>query len=202
MKLIIASNNKGKIREIKEILGSHFEEIMSMREAGIELEVEEDGTTFTENARKKALAALELVQGEDVAVLADDSGLEVDVLCGAPGVYSARYAEEADHDDEANNRKLLNELKDVPESKRTADFACAMVLARRDKPCLEAVGKCYGFILHEPRGEGGFGYDPLFYYPDFQASFGELSPEQKNEVSHRRLALELLCQKIEDEKNM
>ena len=196
MKLIIASNNKGKIREIKEILGEHFDEVISMREAGIDLDVVEDGKTFTENARKKALAVLALIPNGEAAVLADDSGLEVDALNGAPGVYSARFAENADHDDDANNAKLLALLENVPDDKRSADFACAMVLARHNMPCIEAVGKCYGTILREKSGNNGFGYDPLFYYPEFGASFAELSAEQKNQVSHRRRALELICKEL------
>ena len=199
MKLIIASNNKGKIREIKEILGAHFESVISMREAGIELDVVEDGTTFLENARKKALETLAVVKDDDAAVLADDSGLEVEALSGAPGVYSARFAGEG-HDDAANNAKLLKLLENVPDDKRTADFACAMVLARRDKPCIESDGKCFGVILREPAGENGFGYDPLFYYPEFKGSFAEISPEQKNSISHRRRALEGICKKLDAEK--
>lgn len=195
MKLIIASNNAGKIREIKEILGSHFEDVISMREAGIELDVVEDGTTFLENARKKAAEVLALVDDDDAAVLADDSGLEVDALSGAPGVYSARFAGEC-HDDAANNAKLLDLLKDTPTEKRTANFACAMVLARHGMANLEAVGKCCGTILYENMGENGFGYDPLFYYPEFNASFAQLTSEQKNAVSHRRRALEMICKQL------
>lgn len=198
MKLIIASNNKNKIREIKEILHDHFEEIISMREAGIELDVVEDGSTFIENARKKAVETLALVD-KGFAVLADDSGIEVDALSGAPGVYSARYAGEG-HDDQANNNKLLDAIRDVPNEKRTADYACAMVLARHGMPCLETIGYCYGTILHEPVGENGFGYDPIFYSPEYKKSFAQLSAEEKNAISHRRIALELLCEKLDNEK--
>lgn len=196
MKLIIASNNKGKIREIKEMLGNYFDEVLSMREAGIDLDVVEDGTTFLENARKKAHETLALVK--DAAVLADDSGLEVDALGGEPGVYSARYADDG-HDDQANNKKLLDNLANVPDEKRGANFACAMVLSRHGKEDIDSIGRCYGYILREPQGENGFGYDPLFYYPDFGVSFAQATPEQKNEVSHRRKALNGIREKLERE---
>ena len=197
MKLIIASNNKGKIREIKEMLDCHFDEVLSMREAGIELDVVEDGKTFLENARKKAHAVLALT--EDAAILADDSGLEVDALGGEPGVYSARYAGDG-HDDKANNKKLLENLENVPDEKRTADFACAMVLSRHGKEDIDSVGRCYGVILRQPQGENGFGYDPLFYYPDFGVTFAQATPEQKNEVSHRRKALNGIKAALDSEK--
>ena len=193
MKLIIASNNKGKIREIKEMLGAHFDDVLSLREAGIDLDVVEDGKTFIENARKKAHETLRLLP--DCAVLADDSGLEVEALGGAPGVYSARFAGEG-HDDKANNEKLLCALSDVPDEKRTANFACAMVLSRTGMPDIEAIGRVYGTILREPHGENGFGYDPLFYYPDFGCTFAEATAEQKNTVSHRRNALDGICEKL------
>lgn len=193
MKLVIASNNKGKIREIKEMIGQHFDDVLSLREAGIDLDVVEDGKTFLENARKKAHEALRLLP--DCAVLADDSGLEVDALGGAPGVYSARYAGEG-HDDAANNAKLLEALSDVPEEKRTADFACAMVLSRNGMDDIESVGRVYGTILREPQGENGFGYDPLFYYPEFGCTFAQASQEQKNSVSHRKNALSGIFEKL------
>ena len=193
MKLVIASNNKGKIREIKEMIGQHFDDVLSLREAGIDLDVVEDGKTFLENARKKAHEALRLLP--DCAVLADDSGLEVDALGGAPGVYSARYAGDG-HDDAANNAKLLEALSDVPEEKRTADFACAMVLSRKGMDDIESVGRVYGTILREPQGENGFGYDPLFYYPEFGCTFAQASQEQKNSVSHRKNALSGIFEKL------
>ena len=159
MRLIIASNNKNKIREIKEILGDKFEEIVSMREAGIELDVKEDADSFIGNARKKAEETAKLCPQD--AVLADDSGLCVDALNGAPGVYSARFAGEG-HDDAANRAKLFAELRDVPAERRTAHFACAMVLVRPGEPNIEVVGRVDGRILFEERGENGFGYDNMF----------------------------------------
>lgn len=199
MKLIIASNNKNKVREIKEILGNHFEEVLSMREAGIDIDVIEDSTTFAENAKKKALETLALIPEGTAAVLADDSGLEVDALDGAPGVYSARFAGEG-HDDKANNDKLLTLLKNVPDDKRTASFVCSMVLARHGMSCIEKTARCYGSILHAPVGENGFGYDPLFLSKDFNESFAVLTPEQKNSVSHRKKALMLICEALDSEK--
>lgn len=147
----------------------------------------EDADTFAGNAKKKALEALAVCDAD--AVLSDDSGLMVDALGGAPGVYSARYAGEG-HDDAANRRKLLENLADVPEAQRSAHFVTAMVLARRDKEPLVCMGSCDGTILFEERGTGGFGYDSLFYYAPFERTFAEIAPEQKNAVSHRRRALE------------
>jgi len=189
MRLIIASNNKNKIDEIRQILGERFSEILSLREAGVELDTVEDADSFLGNARKKALEAAALLPGD--AVLADDSGLCVDALGGAPGVYSARYAGEG-HDDAMNRKKLLEELSGVPSDERGAYFACAMVLAQGNKSIAEAVGRVHGSILFEERGENGFGYDSLFYYPPFEQSFAEIDSEKKNAVSHRSNALMML----------
>lgn len=189
MRLIIASNNKNKINEIRQILGDRFEEILSLRDAGIELDTVEDASSFLGNARKKALEALALLPGD--AVLADDSGLCVDALGGAPGIFSARFAGDG-HDDALNRKKLLDEMKDVPEGERGAHFACAMVLAMSGHPAVQAVGRVHGSILFEERGENGFGYDSLFYYAPLGMSFAEISSEQKNAISHRSNALALL----------
>lgn len=190
MKLIIASNNVHKVREIKEILGEYFPDIYSQREAGVTLEVEEDGVTFAENAIKKAEQTLLNAPGFDAA-LADDSGLSVDALNGAPGVYSARYAGDG-HDDAANNEKLLNNMRDIPDKKRTCRFVSAVALARRGQPAVCTEGACEGWLLHAPAGNGGFGYDPLFYYEPAGLSFAEMDAEQKNSVSHRHRALTAL----------
>lgn len=194
MRLVIASNNKNKIREIREILDHRFDEVLSMREAGLELDVVEDADSFLGNARKKAVEASLLLPGD--TVLADDSGLCVDALGGAPGVYSARYAGKG-HDDAANRKKLLEALEGVPEEKRGAHFACAMVLAVNGTPEVEAVGKVDGRIMFEERGENGFGYDSLFYYEPFAMSFAELDAERKNSVSHRHNALMMLLTALE-----
>lgn len=195
MKLVIASNNKNKVREIKEILGDRFDAVIPMREAGIELDVVEDADSFMGNARKKAVEAAALLP--DDAVLADDSGLCVDALGGAPGVYSARYAGEG-HDDAANRKKLLEALSDVPFSERNAHFACAMVLIRPGCGEINAYGRVDGKILFEERGENGFGYDSLFLYEPENLSFAEIDAERKNAVSHRRNALMLVLSALKE----
>lgn len=174
MKLIIASNNSHKVKEIKQILGAHFDEILSLADAGIEIDVIEDGKTFTENALKKAAQVLDMSPDAD-AVLADDSGLAVDALNGAPGIYSARFAGEG-HNDEANNQKLLDMMKDVPDGKRTCRFVCAMAMARRNKLDITSLGFVEGALLREKHGENGFGYDPLFYCDELGCSFGASGP--------------------------
>ena len=197
MKLIIASNNAHKVSEIKAILGCFYDEILSLREAGIDMDVVEDADTFEGNALKKAREVFAVADAD--AVLSDDSGLMVDALGGAPGVYSARYAGEG-HDDAANNAKLLDALKDVPGENRTARFRTSVALIRRGMPAVTADGSVEGVILHSPQGENGFGYDPLFYYEPLKKSFAQLTPEEKNSVSHRRRALESLCDKLRAEK--
>lgn len=188
MKLLIATNNAHKAKEIREILSDSFTEMLTMREAGVELEVEENGTTFEENALKKATETLAFVGDRFDAVLADDSGLCVDALNGAPGVYSARFSGEG-HNDAANNARLIALLKDVPDERRTARFCCCVALARHDTDPIVVLGTVDGFILHEAHGENGFGYDPYFFYAPLKKSFAELSAEEKNAVSHRKRAL-------------
>ena len=190
MKLIIASNNAHKVVEIRQILKDYFTDICTLREAGIDIDVVEDGATFTENAIKKAEEVLSAAAGFDAA-LADDSGLMVDALNGAPGVYSARYAGEG-HDDAANNAKLMADMAGVPDGQRTCRFVSAVALARRNLPTLTATGSCEGTLLREQRGQNGFGYDPYFFYEPAQKSFAELSAEEKNAVSHRKRSLEAL----------
>lgn len=197
MKLIIASNNAHKVSEIKAILGCFYDEILSLREAGIDMDVVEDANTFEGNALKKAREVFAVADAD--AVLSDDSGLMVDTLGGAPGVYSARYAGEG-HDDAANNAKLLDALRDVPDEKRTARFCTSVALIRKGMPAVTANGSVEGRILRSSQGENGFGYDPLFYYEPLKKSFAQLTPEEKNSVSHRRRALESLCDKLRAEK--
>ena len=190
MKLIIASNNAHKLEEIKAILGSSFEEILSLREAGIEHETVEDGKTFMENARKKAREIMEL---SGCCALADDSGLCVDALDGAPGLYSARFSGRHG-DDAANNRLLLEKLQGVED--RSAHYTCAMALCRPDGSCVEAEGYLYGQIALEPAGSGGFGYDPLFYLPERGCTTAQLPAGEKNRISHRFMALQRLVEQL------
>lgn len=197
MKLIIASNNAHKVTEIKAILGDYYEQILSLRDAGIEIDVEEDADTFEGNALKKASEIFDAVDAD--AVLSDDSGLEVDALGGAPGVYSARYAGEG-HDDAANNAKILENMKDVADEKRSCRFVSAVALVRKDKQPIVVRGTVEGMLLHAPQGENGFGYDPLFFYEPFNKSFAELTADEKNTVSHRKNALEALRAVLEQEK--
>lgn len=182
--LIIASNNKHKIVEIKQILGDFFQNIYSLEDKGIEVDIEETGTTFIENAIIKAQYVCKLT---GLPTLSDDSGLQVNALGGAPGVYSARYAGE--HGDSAkNNAKLLEQMKNV--KNRSANFTSAIAISFPNGKTLTAEGKTYGSILTEYAGQGGFGYDPLFFSDDLQKSFGVASSEEKNSVSHRGRALQ------------
>lgn len=191
MRLVIASNNKGKIAEIKAILGGIFPEIVSQREAGLELEVEETGSTFAENSYLKAAAVSRALS---CAALADDSGLCVDALGGAPGVHSARYAGE-EHDDAANNAKLLEAVSGF-EQPVAARFVSCVTIVYPDGASVSAEGEAKGELLREPRGTEGFGYDPLFYYPPLGKTFAQLTADEKNSVSHRRAALDALYAKL------
>lgn len=197
MKLIIASNNAHKTAEIKAILGGYFNEILSLAEAGIDIDVVEDGDTFEANALKKAVEVLRVADAD--AALSDDSGLMVDALGGAPGVYSARYAGE-EHNDMANNEKLLAAMKYVPDEKRTCRFVSAVALARRAGAPIVCRGTAQGVLLRAYAGENGFGYDPLFYFPPLDKSFAQMNADEKNEISHRRRALNALRETLESEK--
>ena len=196
MKLLIASNNAHKVREIEEILSGYFDEMVTMREAGLDINVVEDGLTFRDNAVKKATEILEK-SGFD-ATLADDTGLCVDALGGAPGVFSARYAGEG-HDTDANNALLMENMKEVPDEQRTCRFSCCVALARKGMPVLVVEGKAEGTLLRAPAGANGFGYDPYFFYPPLGKSFAELTSEEKNSVSHRRAALDALRKALDAE---
>lgn len=183
-KLIFASKNEGKVREFREFLTPLGIEVVSLNELDNVPAIIEDGTTFQENATIKAET---IARAFGVPVVAEDAGLMVDALNGAPGVYSARYA--GDHDDAANNAKLLHELESTPDIDRTASFHAVIVAIKPDGKRLVAAGKVDGRILREARGEGGFGYDPLFYYEPFDKTLAELTPAEKNEISHRGAAL-------------
>ena len=198
MRLIIASNNAHKVREIRQIVGKYFTDMCTLGEAGLVIDVVEDGATFQENAVKKAEEVLAAAPGFDAA-LADDSGLIVDALGGAPGVFSARYAGDG-HNDADNNQKLMEDMRDVPDEMRSCRFASSIALARRGRATLCVIGYAEGRLLHEARGENGFGYDPYFFYPPLQKSFAELSAAQKNAVSHRSRSLALLEEALEAER--
>jgi XTP/dITP diphosphohydrolase len=190
--ILVATSNSGKLRDFAGAAVSLGIELTSIPNFASLPAVVEDGLTFEENARKKAENYSREVPGE--IVLADDSGLEVAALKGAPGVHSARYAADAPHlmdnntDDQANNARLLRELKDVSPDKRSARFVC-VIAAARDGQILEVFrGEAEGTILSHPRGTNGFGYDPLFYFPQIQKAFAELTPEEKAQYSHRGAA--------------
>lgn len=188
MKLIIASNNVHKIKEIKAIVGDYFDEVVSQREAGVDVEVEETGVTFAQNAQLKAEAIMNLT---GCAALADDSGIMIDALGGEPGVYSARYAG-VHGDDHANNMKMMEKMEGVPKAKRGAQFVSSIALARPGQEIVITTGICRGEITFEPRGNGGFGYDPYFQPEGMTMTFAELGAEIKNAISHRAKALEQL----------
>lgn len=193
MKLIIASNNSHKIYEIKKILSNKFDEILSLREAGVEHETIEDGTTFMENSLKKAREISEIT---GCAALADDSGICAHALDGAPGIYSARFAGEykGQESDDANNALLLEKLSDKAD--KTAHYTCAMALVYPDGREVTAEGYMYGSITDTPRGTQGFGYDPLFIPTGEERTVAEMSDEEKNLISHRANAIKLLLTKI------
>ncbi|UCD83400.1 MAG: XTP/dITP diphosphatase [Deltaproteobacteria bacterium] len=182
--IVLATRNDNKIREIKNLLKDINIKFLSLRDFPSFPPVPETATSYTENAQLKA-SAVSKFTGK--LALADDSGLEVDFLQGRPGVLSARYAGEGASDEE-NNRKLLGELREVPMALRGAAFRCVLALVAPSNKKETVEGECRGVIALEPRGEGGFGYDPLFYLPKFNKTFAELSPEEKNQVSHRAQA--------------
>ncbi len=192
-KIVLASNNKGKVREINQILAELDISVLPQSEFNVD-EAEETGLTFVENAILKARNAAEQ---SGLPAIADDSGIEVDALNGEPGIYSARYAG-VGASDEDNLQKLLNALQDVPDEKRTARFQCLMVYMRHanDPTPLICQGVWEGIITHEPQGENGFGYDPVFYVPDHNCTSAQLSAEVKNALSHRGQALRLLVEQL------
>jgi XTP/dITP diphosphohydrolase len=191
-RILIATSNPGKLRDFDGAARPHGIEIAGIPNFSSLPLVVEDGLTFEDNARKKAEEYSQYVPGE--IVVADDSGIEIDTLNGAPGVHSARYAADQPHladantDDEANNARVLRELKDVPAEKKTGRFVCLLAAARNGKTLATFRGTAEGLILDAPRGKNGFGYDPLFYFPQIQKTFAELSAEEKAQYSHRGAA--------------
>ena len=187
-KIIFATGNMGKIREVRQILSDLGMEVVSMKEAGIHAEITEDGKSYEENALIKAR---EIAKYTNAIIMADDSGLEIDYLNGEPGIYSARYLGE-DTSYSVKNKNLMDRLEGVPDEKRTARFVCAIAAVMPDGRELTTRGIIEGRIGYEEAGENGFGYDPIFYVPEFGRTTAQLSPEEKNRVSHRGRALELM----------
>ena len=195
-RMIFATGNENKMKEIREILGALPLEILSMKEAGVSADIVEDGKTFEENALIKARAICKLA-GE--MVLADDSGLEIDYLNKEPGIYSARYMGE-DTSYHIKNKSLIDRLEGVPDEKRTARFVCAIAAVFPYGKELVVRGTVEGIIGYEEKGENGFGYDPIFYLPERGCTTAELSPEEKNSISHRGNALRLMNELLERER--
>ena len=199
-KIILASNNAHKVKEIKNILSELDVDIKSLKDENINIEVIEDGLTFKENAYKKATEIADFLKKRgynNFIVMADDSGLEVDYLNGAPGVYSARYAGEHGND-KKNNEKLLKELEGVNLDDRGARFVCEVALVDKNNKYISVRGEATGVILEENKGCDGFGYDPLFYYEPLKKTFAQMKEEEKNKVSHRSNALKELKIKIKE----
>lgn len=196
MRIVFATGNKNKMVEVKAILQDLGKEIISMKDAGIDIDIVEDGTTFEENALIKAKAVAEHI---DAIVLADDSGLEVDYINKEPGIFSARYCGE-DTPYSIKNQIIMDRVKDAPEDQRTARFVCAIaaVVPMPDGTKKELVvrGNFEGEIAHESAGENGFGYDPIFYVPEYGCTSAEMTMEQKNELSHRGKALRMMKEEL------
>ena len=196
MKVILASKNQHKLTELSAILSQLGFEIALESEYGLDIDVEETGTTFEENSFLKADAVM---KASGLPVLADDSGLMVDALDGAPGVYSARYGHKAS--DKERTAYLLENMKDVQEGKRGAKFVCVITCLFPDGRKIVARGECPGVIARAPHGENGFGYDPVFYLPELGMTYAELPSEQKNAISHRARALQDFCRKYQEVQN-
>lgn len=198
MKVIVATGNKDKVKEIRGILEDFNAQVVTMKEAGLSAEIEENGNTFLENAVMKAKAvaaqAAKSEKWKDAFVIADDSGLVIDALDGEPGIYSARYL---GHDTSyrEKNANLIERLAGVPDEERSARFVCAIAALGPDKEALTAEGTMEGRIGYEERGENGFGYDPIFYLPEMGCTSAQLRPEEKNRISHRGKALQELKKK-------
>lgn len=188
-KIIFATGNANKMVEVRMILADCGYEIVSMKEAGIDIDIVEDGKTFEENAIIKATAISKTKEAEGCVVLADDSGLEVDYMDGAPGIYSARWQGE-DTPYSIKNQMIIDALADAKEEERTARFVCAIAAAFPDSTVTTRRGVIEGMIAHQPAGENGFGYDPIFFLPEYGKTTAELAPEDKNKISHRGRALE------------
>lgn len=190
--LIFATGNEGKLKEIRRILEDLNVEVLSLKDVGIKADIEENGSTFTENA---IIKATEIMKRTGIITLADDSGLEIDYLNKEPGIYSARYLGE-DTSYEVKNGVILERLAGVPKKDRTARFVCAIAAVFPDGTTFDTLATMEGIIGYEIKGEGGFGYDPIFYLPEYQCSSAELTMDQKNEISHRGKALRLMKEQL------
>lgn len=195
MKVVLASKNKHKLQEISKITEKFGIELVLQSELGIDLDVEETGTTFEENSFIKAEAVM---KATGLPALADDSGIAVDALNGEPGIYSARYGFDETLDDWGRLELLLKNTENVPDGQRQAQFVCVITMVTPAGQVIQARGEIHGELTREPRGENGFGYDPIFFYPPLGMTTAELSPEQKNEVSHRGNALKLFYEKMKE----
>ena len=195
MKVVLASKNKHKLQEISKITEKFGIELVLQSELGIDLDVEENGTTFEENSFIKAHAVMEAT---GLPALADDSGIAVDALNGEPGIYSARYGFDDTLDDWGRMMLLLKNTEHVPDGKRQAQFVCVITMVTPEGQTIQARGEVHGTLTREPRGENGFGYDPIFYYPPAGCTTAELPPEEKNKVSHRANALNLFYEKMKE----
>lgn len=187
MRVILASNNENKLREMQQILSPLGWEILRQKDVGLHLDPDENGETFEDNSRIKAEAVM---QASGLPAIADDSGVSVDALNGAPGVHSARYGGAAYNTDEDRNQFLLKNMEQVPDGSRGAKFVSVITMAYPDGRIVSARGELAGEILRQEQGNGGFGYDPLFYIPAEGCTMAELTPERKNEISHRAVALQ------------
>lgn len=195
MKVVLASKNPHKLVEIRKITEKFGMELVLESELGVDIEVEETGTTFEENSFLKANAVMEAT---GLPALADDSGICVDALGGAPGIYSARYGFDDSLDDFGRLQLLLKNTEQVPDGDRQAQFVCVITFVTPDGKAIQARGEVHGELLRAPAGEGGFGYDPIFYYPPFGKSLAQVSPAEKNSVSHRANALKAFYDKLKE----
>ncbi len=195
MKVVLASKNKHKLEEISQITRQFGMELVLESDLGVDIDVEETGSTFEENSLLKAETVM---KATGLPALADDSGIAVDALNGEPGIYSARYGFDESLDDWGRLQLLLKNMEQVPDERRQAKFVCVITLVTPQKEIIQARGEVHGMLLRAPAGQGGFGYDPIFYYPPLGKSLAELTPEEKNQVSHRANALKVFYQKLKE----
>lgn len=195
MKVVLASKNKHKLEEISQITEKFGMELVLESDLGVDIDVEETGSTFEENSVLKAEAVM---KATGFPALADDSGIAVDALNGEPGIYSARYGFDESLDDWGRLQLLLKNTEQVPDERRQAKFVCVITLVTPQQEVIQARGEVHGMLLRTPAGQGGFGYDPIFYYPPLGKSLAELTPEEKNQVSHRANALQVFYQKLKE----